>query len=169
MVQRLENETDKAWQAFQDFRDMGAGRSVVELVRQYKAKKGNGEIPPTTSDSTLRNWAFENRWTERARAWDAEQEKKRVAQKELEDQEKWISKVEAYRDKHQRLAAISFESSLLIYAEVNKLLKSGNLTPEQVIRLAPYAPRYSETSSSAEGTALGVTQILEEMNTKGKE
>lgn len=163
MSDRLSNETDKAWQAFQDFRDMGTNRTIAELLRQYVQKKKENYIVPSTSDNTLRKWAFENSWNERARTWDAEREKRRVSEKELEDQEIHLRNVEAYREKNRRLAAIAFESSLLIYAEVNKLIKSGNLTPEQVIRLAPYAPKYSETASSAEGTALGVTQILAEM------
>ena len=164
MGDRLSDETDKAWQAFQDFRDMGTNRSIAELLKQYINKNDQKGIVPTTSNSTIRSWAFTNNWNERAREWDTEEEKRRLERLTVEKRQKWEKDVEDYRDKHRRLAAATFKTSLLLQSKVTELLESGTLTPEQIIKLAPLVPRYAETAASSEGTALGITQLLEEMD-----
>jgi hypothetical protein len=171
MGDRLSNETDRAWQAFQDFRDMGISRSVIELLRQYKAKKGNGESVPTTSDSTLRNWAFENDWNERVREWDAEEERRRLEFLEKAKREKWEKDVEAYRDRNKRLGSAIFEVVVLLVNEASLAVKEdpkAKMTLDQAFRGLGLVSRLAETSQSTEGTALGVTQLLEEMNCKNE-
>lgn len=166
MGDRLPNETDRAWQAFQDYRDMGVSRSIAELVKQYRDRKGQKSIAPTKSHQTLRNWACENNWTDRVKKWDAEEERRRVEFLEKARRERWEQEVEAYRDRNKRLGAATFEVAVLLVNEASLAIKQdqkAKMTLDQALKGLGVVSRLAETSQSTEGTALGITQLLEEM------
>lgn len=163
LYDRQDSETDKAWQAFQDFRDMGTGRSPTELAKQYKEKKGKKKNVPTTSYDTLKNWAWENKWTERAKAWDANKAEKEIAYKKQLEHEAWEREVEAYRDRTRRAAASLTEIAIMSMGIIKKTLASNELTVDQAIRLYGATPKSLEVGSSLEGTALNILPLLEEM------
>lgn len=58
-----ETETARAYQAFERYRDMGAGRSLDRVHREF-----TGSSPL----DVLKQWSTRHDWTERVRAFDAE-------------------------------------------------------------------------------------------------
>jgi len=178
MSDRLSNETDKAWQAFQDFRDMGTTRTIADLQRKYagisREKKG---IVPTDSYKTLEGWAGRFNWSARVKDWDANEEKRRLEHLNAEKKEKWIKDAEAYRERNQRFGAAAFTTAIQCLNEATIALthnpdaepekgkpqRKPKLTVDQATRLLGVLPRLVESSQSTEGTALGITQLLEEM------
>lgn len=72
---RLDSETDKAFEAFCIYRDLGPSvrslRRVVEKRRGYPKKTQKvPNVPPF-----IKRWSSKFRWVERARAWDIEQDR----------------------------------------------------------------------------------------------
>jgi len=74
--ERLPNESSKAYQAFCEYRDMGADRSIRKLA-QARGKP--------TSTKWLCHWSAKHNWVERARAYDdyLEQEKRKEQEKAI--------------------------------------------------------------------------------------
>lgn len=179
MGDRLENETDKAWAMFQNFRDMGPSRTIKALLGRYKqiqADDPNEEVP-TVSRSTADGWAYKYNWSERIRAWDIEQEKLKVAHQTANKKAKWEAEVEAFRDRNKRFGSAAFEAAIVLLNEARLALESDNepikkggkkkrhsvLSTDQALRAFAVVGRLAESSQSSEGTALGITQLLEEM------
>ena len=59
-------ESKEAYRAFLAYRDLGAGRSVVEAYRQ-----SSGKPSAKQATGTWNHWARANDWADRAGAWDA--------------------------------------------------------------------------------------------------
>jgi len=74
--ERLPDESSKAYQAFCEYRDMGADRSIRKLA-QARGKP--------TSTKWLCHWSAKHNWVERARAYDdyLEQEKRKEQEKAI--------------------------------------------------------------------------------------
>lgn len=76
---RQPGETTKAFAAFTHYRDQGVSRTVErtgewwskEIVRQGRTKRG--------ATSRVQSWSRDNRWRDRAEAWDREVERVRQA------------------------------------------------------------------------------------------
>lgn len=84
--ERQPNETDKAWEAFLIFRDMGPSRTVVGVQR----KLGK-------ADGTIQRWSTGHNWRERVKPYDRHVDKMAVAAyteraTELMDQQLRLSK-----------------------------------------------------------------------------
>ena len=76
IFERLPDESSKAYQAFCEYRDMGADRSIRKLA-QARGKP--------TSTKWLCHWSAKHNWVERARAYDdyLEQEKRKEQEKAI--------------------------------------------------------------------------------------
>lgn len=74
--ERLPGESSKAYQAFCEYRDMGADRSIRKLA-QARGKP--------TSTKWLSHWSAKYSWVERAKAYDdyLEQEKRKEQEKAI--------------------------------------------------------------------------------------
>ncbi len=72
---RLQAESDRAWEAFRRFRDMGVNRTVANVRRSMGIADGT---------STCEGWAIRYHWRVRASAWDDHLDK--IAQKAYEDE-----------------------------------------------------------------------------------
>ena len=82
---RVEGETPKAYSAFVDYCQMGQGRSLSKLHRNY-TERIPGDDPPTRHIYTLKRWSTDNYWQERA----AEYERRAAEQREQERQRQRI-------------------------------------------------------------------------------
>lgn len=61
---RQPGETDKAFESFAWYRDMGPGRSIPKVCREH-----------SKNESLLKRWSAQNRWGERVSAWDDENDR----------------------------------------------------------------------------------------------
>lgn len=88
--ERQPSDTEKSWEAFQVYRDMGRSRSLRN-VAQKLAK----------SEQLIKRWSSEHGWVERCESYDAdqdEQRKERLEQRRLEVEERslnWYARVAA--------------------------------------------------------------------------
>lgn len=82
--QRQSGETDLAVIACNDWLRLGSGRSLPALVEQYQDKASfiKDYRPGSTSIPTLSTWSSRYNWPERARAYDAEWERRKNAERE---------------------------------------------------------------------------------------
>lgn len=69
---RIAAESDRAWEGFRLFRDMGLGRTVSAVSRDF----GHAD------ENTARGWAMKYHWRARAMSWDAHLDT--IAQQEYE-------------------------------------------------------------------------------------
>lgn len=89
-------EKSKAYRAFLLFRDLGRGRSVLAAYRKWK---GDGDPPrlagapietdkdPTCVPPNWRRWSINYHWEDRARAWDAVQQREKEARERQVEEE----------------------------------------------------------------------------------
>jgi len=127
MIERVPGETDKAWQAFQDFFAMGQGRSIKLLHRQYSEqnrKKRN--VTPTKSYKTIAGWSSVYKWDERVKAADKEIEAERLQAIKDEQKREQIERLKAFR-------GAADQSAILSVATSAKTLKGMQAIAEQVL------------------------------------
>ena len=84
--ERQPDETDRAWEAFLVYRDLGPGRSVAEAARRL-----------SISGAVIHKWSGPHRWLERVKPYDRHVDKMAVAAfaqrtSELMDQQLRISR-----------------------------------------------------------------------------
>ncbi len=65
-------ETNKAKQAFEDYFNLGPGRSLATLAAQYQRQKGTKQSPPTSNLRTLKTWSTKHGWQDRIAQREAE-------------------------------------------------------------------------------------------------
>jgi hypothetical protein len=82
--QRQNGESDAAAIACNDWLRMGSGRSIPQLIEQYQEKSNliQDFEPPSVSYSTLASWSSRYGWPERARAYDANWEARKNAERD---------------------------------------------------------------------------------------
>jgi hypothetical protein len=120
--ERLPEETSRAYVSFREFRDLGPTRTL----RAVSAKLG-----------TARGWSLRYRWTERARAWDAETHR-------LEDARR-LDSIRQMDDQHQQIAR------LMIAAGIRALQgEDVELTPHQAARLLDLGTRLQRAALTGE-------------------
>jgi hypothetical protein len=64
-LSRLPKESATAYEAFIDYAELGASRSLAALCRLYCGRSGAKKRPPTTRLNTLKAWSSKFRWQER--------------------------------------------------------------------------------------------------------
>jgi len=97
------DESANAYRAFLDFCSMGPGRTIRELLEEYRekaasnrqnAEKGREPIhdpPPTRRKATMYGWSSRWNWQERARAWQEAQDYDRAVNR-YEERQKMLDR-----------------------------------------------------------------------------
>lgn len=127
---RLREETDKAWYAFQTYRDMDAPRSFLGAYKlTLKARESIRERDPKSVPSQFQAWTVDHRWEERVKAYDDLLETKRLTEREEQ-----IRKME---ERHAGLAKLAQQKVL----ERIKNLKPDEISPGMIAQLLQTAIR----------------------------
>ena len=90
-LQPQEGEGSKAFRAFTDYCNLGAGRSLRKLAQAYRLQsegEARAVLPPTVRPATLEQWSSTFRWVERSKLYErlraaAEREADMMALKEM--------------------------------------------------------------------------------------
>ena len=69
---RQAHESEPAYKAFLEFRDMGSGRSIVEAYRRQKGKPNARQ-----ADGQWNRWVHKWQWEKRCVDWDRQLQKRR--------------------------------------------------------------------------------------------
>lgn len=163
--ERTPTESDKEYQAFATYRDLGYGRSIA------KAGKELG----LASSQHLEAWSSKNGWVERSRQYDAYLEQTR----RRENENSHLRDLEAHRRRAQEFGSTATETARLMLELANhnlrvdqaKLKRDGEggvdyKKAEKVAldkSLAPWvraAGIVGDSGQAAEAQALGVEKIL---------
>lgn len=122
---RRSGEGTTAYEAFRAFRDLGTTRSLGGVVGY--------------SMGSMRRWSTNNRWRERAQAWDDETHR-------IEDARR-LDAIRSMDDTHQRAARALITSAL---AAINDI---GPLTPHQAARFLDLGTRLERSTLLGEHLA----------------
>lgn len=79
---RLRGEQGAAYEAFMEYLNQGAARSIRRLCAEYRERAAAGVPVPTRRLSTIQDWSIKHRWQERIAAY--ERERNAAIQAELE-------------------------------------------------------------------------------------
>lgn len=135
IFERLDNETQKAWQAFVVYRDLGYERSIAN------AAKVLGKSP-----RTVEHWCLKYNWVERAKAYDEYLENKK-----REEKEKAILEMV---ERHAKMA-MAFQQRI---AERLNALDPEELSPADLAKWLDISTKL-ERISRGEPTEIGKNEI----------
>lgn len=121
--ERQEGESDKAYEAFTTYRDMGASRSVAKVGKK---------LGKTTTH--LEEWCSKFSWVDRAKAWENEQDRILRLQQ--------IEEIRDMRKRHADLAVKMLEKAL----EGLRLLTPDELNAVSIGRIVEVASRLEQKS-----------------------
>ena len=162
-ISRLESESPKAWAAFKHYCELGDGRSLSGLTAFFKSTE-TPQKPPTQSKDTLKGWSTKFDWAQRASEYDAIKESRRLQRLQAEEEARWREEVENYRERNRRVGAASFELAIAQLHKCTEAIRDSELTTDQAIRAMSGIARLIEIAQSSEGTALGVNQLMKELD-----
>ena len=121
--ERQEGETNKQFEAFAIYRDMGQERSLRKVAERLKK-----------SETLMGRWSGSNKWVDRAGAWDTEQDRlNRI------EQQKEIAKM---RKRHAKIAVAMLEKSLLAM----KTLEAEDMNASDIARFVSEASKLERIS-----------------------
>lgn len=121
--ERQEKETDKAFEAFCVYRDMGPERSLNKTVQKLSKNR-----------TTLADWSSKYNWVKRAAAWDKEQD--RIAR---QAQTKEIVNM---RKRHANLA----HAMLVKAAKALNAISEDEIKPADISRMVDVASKLERLS-----------------------
>lgn len=121
--ERQPEESDAAFEAFQSYRDMGLSRSLSKV---------GGKLGK--SETLMSRWSSDHNWVERARAWDAEQDRI-IRAEQIED-------IRNMRQRHADLAVDMLEKAW----EAVRHLPAEELNAVAISRLVEVASRLEQKS-----------------------
>lgn len=130
--ERIETDTDKSWEAFVVYRDLGADRTLDKVAKVLG--KSNGLIE---------RWSQKHEWVRRAGLWDAQ-----------EDRSKQEGKLEDIRSMDRRHISIAqlFQQKVL---DRIRDIDPEELTPNQLISWYEVAVRIERTARGKPSEILG--------------
>lgn len=129
--ERQPGETQRAFEAFVAYRDMGADRSLRKVVRKVNK-----------SLTTVGEWSAKHKWVDRVAEWDAEQD--RIARQEH------LAAVKEMRKRHADLG----KGMLLKAARALNRMKEEDIKPGDVSRMIEVATKLERISRGDVGEVI---------------
>lgn len=155
-IQRQEGETKKAYNAFLDYCQLGAGRSIDKLLAAYEANKDSIQ-PPTLFRSTIGKWSRRNRWQARKEVYD-QWFKARIDQMQLDKRAEVIDEELADTDRllaeWQKRWETAQATGALSAAQMSLMLKMRRDISDLRRRAVMLADKYTENKSEIIGDTL---------------
>jgi hypothetical protein len=152
MLERLPNESAKAYAALVAYAELGSDRSI-EAVSQKLAKS----VP------LLKRWSAQHRWVERVRAYDAALA--RLAQRRAAEQ--YIADVEEHRDRYRQTGRDLHAVARGILVRLAAALENDTLTLNVASLHA--LVRTFEAAAELEAHALSLDRLLPLLDVVDKE
>lgn len=118
------SETPNAVRAFEDYWEMGNGRSLRKLAAKYEERKAAGEAVPCATLSRLTLWSSAHKWQQRChdRTEQEAQENWKAAKSAVRERY-----VRSYMDNYMRVEAAAVKLSTAIMDEGDDALKANSL------------------------------------------
>lgn len=140
---RLDDESPKAHAAFVQYRDLGTERSIDKTRIKLGKRSGYARH--------LETWSSQYRWVERAAAWGAAEQKRKDAERAIDERRVWKKAQADERDRRKallnRMAALlgaSFKDHITIDGEGKPTASAPD--PESLRSIAGAFKTYMEQS-----------------------
>lgn len=131
-----ELDTDKSYNAFKIYRDLGPKRTLEAAYAVHKAGNRSKEAP-----GFWKKWGRNGNWTERARAFDAENDRINAEERRRKSQSEHDEKIESMRKVLEQTAFYSLNSALLsaqiVAAAIEEVKRKSTIVENGKTRLAP--------------------------------
>jgi hypothetical protein len=146
---RQTDETDRQWEAFMLYRNMGSDRTLRATAEKYRELHGLTSKPAST-ERTVQMWSVRWRWRDRCAAWEREVDKKarRIA----------LDEVARMNARHIKLAE---STQALAASELKKLLAKTKQTKEVTVEVGDFL-RVMEAGVKLERLARGEPDTIHE-------
>jgi hypothetical protein len=183
--QRQEGESDRAWLAFEIYRDMGAGRTIdgAYLIYRSKVNPDSPKLSETVriASPSFKEWSRKFNWLDRVKDWDGGHAKRLQEKLLAADQEKYINSVEKLRSEVEAVskelmqtARISNSIALRQLSGIaSKIGKQRSFEPMPKDLLREHSEHTSTAGNAAKilviaidklSEALGLERIIEGLN-----
>lgn len=182
--ERLEDETDKAYKAFECYRDLeqtersqwrawveyagwrwGEERRAEEEAKGAEARQSGSRLP---IPGMIGGWSAQHEWVRRARAWDNHLARVRQRKREREHAEA----LDDHRDRQERFARASMGTAIKLMRRLTKridALTDKDLSDPRVLaKLIRANIDLFQAATNAEAQALAVDEILMILDEQGK-
>lgn len=159
--EQLPEETSRAYKAFKAFLDAGPGRESLATYRNFTGKKAASGCPP----GYWSTWLKAYNWYERARAYDAEIDRK-LHEETIESRKKeHAAKLEQFRKAHEQLGIGGLEVSMRATKVLADWLKENpKITNFGDASRAVQLVQIASQASQAWADALGVKTLLDQLD-----
>lgn len=159
--ERLPEETDKAFKAFEIYLNLGHKRTIAEACRIYR-----GNPSARRADGRFELWARDYNWRERSRDYDAYLSELALRR----DEEAHVAAYEDFRRSQEGIAKEATDAVERYLKIANRSLQKYELDPEAIIPIKELPGVYKaisnlgELAGNAQALALGVTDLLRLMD-----
>lgn len=156
---RQPTDTEKSWQAFVHYRDLGAGVRSLSKVADFCDHNSRRYVA---------RWNKRHNWQERVEAYDAHLGKLRVEHK----QDEHLQKIEELREKQRKLAAVAMDNATLALSHSRRVMKEiqgegekkrPDIQTQQVDSLMRAASKVAQVAGDMHARALGVDKLLDHL------
>jgi hypothetical protein len=157
-ISRREGESSRAFDALQDYAELGINRSVPRLYEKYLNEKRD----PMPSKSTLYTWCSNFDWNTRIKGIESENAQKRMNNLNAVHTEA----VEAYRQSVNQMGGSLMNAAahlLLLVKERIKTLEASDISPQDVGSFVRAAVQASQLGVELRAQALGLDTLLEQV------
>lgn len=155
---RQPGETVKAFAAFERYLSLGFDRTVINAYRQH-----SGILTASKSAGYWGKWASENRWEERAAAYEDHLAKARAEQNTRAEQEAHLEKLEQFRKAHEQVGIAGFDIALRATKLLSEFLKKQPAiqTLDEARKLVNLVDPFLRHAPPIWEQALGIPQLKE--------
>lgn len=161
IYEKLESETQKAYEAFCVYRDMGISRSLERVIQE------GGR-----SSTIVQKWSSLHNWVERVNAYDLVQEAIARQILEEENREAYRQKLRKYRQENEDIGNAFRATGVAMLKEVREFAKNLKASDIKVNNIANVVRSIETCMTMGDrflSESLGVEKLLQQMAEDEKE
>lgn len=161
IYEKLESETQKAYEAFCTYRDMGSSRSTARVMQEHGKSK-----------AVIQGWCNDHNWVKRVEAYDLEQEAIARQILEEENREAYRQKLRKYRQENEDIGNAFRATGVAMLKEVREFAKNLKASDIKVNNIANVVRSIETCMTMGDrflSESLGVEKLLQQMKEDEKE
>ncbi|MBW4449829.1 MAG: hypothetical protein KME38_24060 [Spirirestis rafaelensis WJT71-NPBG6] len=151
--ERLESESQKQWDAFRLYRDMGQNRSIARVLVEL------GLAP--SSQRMLERFSSKNNWVQRCREYDDYCDRRNRAELEATKREEYQTKLEKYWSDKEQLARFDLNLAIQARQVIQRHLNFYWQNQEEVIPIGQIAALIRAITALTESADRSLISIFE--------
>lgn len=156
IYEKLESETQKAYEAFCCYRDMGSSRSIDRVAQES-----------TKSRSIIRTWCKEHDWVKRADAYDTDKEAIARQILEEENRESYREKLRKYRQENEEIGNALRATAVIVLKKFRTFandLDPKNIKPSNAANIVRAIDTCLTQGDRLLSDSLAIEKLLQQMS-----